>query len=349
MASSKRKKILIIATSPKTRGGVSSVLRIIQRSDLWKKYSCHWLSTHRDSSAIVKIVYFAIAFILFHILLPFYDIVHLNFSYGFSIHRKYILFRIAKFFRKKTVIHLHCGNQLERLWNKEYDYMFKHANRTLVLSQGIKDAILRKIGVDYSEKITVLYNPCPEICINRDNDCNNILFLGRLVKEKGYRELLEAFSSVHKRHRDWTLTICGTGETEQAKFLCEQYGCKDAVSFPGWVSDEKKAGYLSTSSILCLPSYEEGFPICILEAWSAGVPVIASSVGAIPELLKDGDNGILVRPRDVQSLENAIVKLISEPVLRQVLSENALYLAKTKLSEEVFISSLDHIYNSLDS
>lgn len=338
------RKVLIIATSPKTRGGITSLLKLVRRSVLWDKYRCFWLSTHRDAPGIVKMAYFIRAILLYPFLLPFFDVVHINFSVGFSLTRKYVFFKIARVFCKTTVIHLHCGSQLEHLWNRKYDYMFKHSDRALVLSQGIKDVILRKIGAEYSEKITVLYNPCPKICINRDNDSHNILFLGRLVKEKGYRELLEAFSSVHKRHPDWTLTICGTGEMEKAKSLGRKYGCEEAVSFPGWVSDEEKEGFLSSSSILCLPSYEEGFPISILEAWSAGVPVIASSVGAIPELLQDGDNGLLVQPRDALSLENAIEKLVSEPALRQTLSENARHMAETELSEREFILKLDRIY-----
>lgn len=342
-------KVLVIATSRKTHGGITSVLQMIRHTALWKKYGCYWLSTHRDSSSIVKTAYFLRAFVLFLIILPFYDVVHINFSFGFSLHRKYLLFWIAKFFQKKTVIHLHCGNQLEQYWDKEYDYMFRNANRAIVLSQGIKDTVLSKIGTEYSEKIKVLYNPCPDIKVTSKGDSTNILFLGRIVKEKGYMELIKAFSSIYKRHPEWTLTLCGSGEIKTARDLCIEYKCKDAVFFPGWISDDEKNQYLSYSSILCLPSYAEGFPICILEAWSASVPVIATPVGAVPELLQDGVTGLFVRPADVKSLEDAIEKLIMEPEFRKTLSENAGYLAKTKLSEEVFISSLDRIYSSVVS
>lgn len=340
-------RVLVVATSPKTRGGITSLLKLVRRSELWDKYSCFWLSTHRDSSAIVKIAYFVRAFILFHVLLPFYDIVHINFSFGFSIHRKYVLFRIAKFFRKKTVIHLHCGNQLEQFWDKEYDYMFRNTDHAIVLSQGIKEIVLSKVGAEYAEKISVLYNPCPDIKVMSKGDIPNILFLGRVVKDKGYRELITAFSSVNKRHPEWTLTICGAGEIKAAKDLCVEKKCEGSVSFPGWISGDEKNQYLSNSSILCLPSYAEGFPVCILEAWSANVPVIATPVGAVPELLQDGVTGLFVPPADVKSLEGAIEKLILEPEFRKTLSENAGYLAKTELSEEVFVSSLDRIYSSV--
>lgn len=337
-------KVLVVATSPKTKGGISSLLKLVRRTGLWSRYGCFWLSTHRDAPGIVKIAYFMRALFLFPILLPFYNIVHINFSIGFSLHRKYIFFRIARFFGKKIIIHLHCGNQLEQLWNHKYDYMFRHADCAIVLSHGIRDFVLSRIGVENEGNIKVLYNPCPNIPFNETNDNRNILFLGRLVKEKGYAELLEAFASVYKRHPEWTLTICGTGEMGQAKLLSRKYGCEDAVTFPGWVSDEEKVENLSLSSILCLPSYEEGFPICILEAWSAGVSVIATPVGAIPELLKDGDNGIIVYPRDLASLENALEKLVSEPALRQALSEKARHLAETELCEDKYIRMLDRIY-----
>lgn len=323
------------------------MLQTMMHSVLWEEYNCYWLSTHRDTSAFVKIAYFVRAFILFCFLVPFFDVVHINFSFGFSTHRKYILFRMAKFFRKKTVIHLHCGNQLEQFWDAEYDYMFRNADHAIVLSQGIKDEVLSKIGTEYEEKISVLYNPCPDIKVMTNGDSHNILFMGRIVKDKGYRELIKAFSSIYKRHPEWTLTICGAGEIKAAKELCVENNCEDAVFFPGWIFSDEKNRHFSNSSILCLPSYAEGFPICILEAWSANIPVIATPVGAIPELLQNGVNGLLVQPKDVKSLEDAIERLISEPRLRETLSENAEELAKTKLSEEVFISSLDRIFSSV--
>lgn len=90
-------KVLVIATSRKTRGGITSVIKAHETGEQWKKFHCKWIETHRDSNKITKLYYAIKGFISFLILLPFYDIIHFHVSFKGSLTRKYYLNKIARF------------------------------------------------------------------------------------------------------------------------------------------------------------------------------------------------------------------------------------------------------------
>ena len=93
-------------------------------------------------------------------------------------------------------------------------------------------------------------------------------------------------------------------------------GLDQRVSVPGWISTAQRAELLDSSAMLVLPSYAENLPMVILEAFAHGVPVVATPVGAIPEVVIDGRNGRLVSPGDVEGLASAIAGLLQDPALR---------------------------------
>ena len=102
-------KILVVATSRKTRGGITSVIKALESDEHWKKFHCHWVETHRDGPTWRKIWYFATGMMDFLIRLPFYDIVHIpTADYG-TEKRKRIFARLTKLFSKKLIVHLHSS------------------------------------------------------------------------------------------------------------------------------------------------------------------------------------------------------------------------------------------------
>ena len=100
-------KVLVVATSRKTRGGITSVIKAHEMGEQWKQYHCKWIQTHRDGPALRKLLYFVIGLIEYIVLLPFYDIVHVHFSEPSSAIRKRIFVRLAKLMNKEVVIHFH--------------------------------------------------------------------------------------------------------------------------------------------------------------------------------------------------------------------------------------------------
>lgn len=156
--------------------------------------------------------------------------------------------------------------------------------------------------------------------------------ISRLVPGKGNELLLEAFSLVLKRYPDASLVFAGDGQDK--KHLVQysvELGVSDKVRFLGHV--DKKVFF---SSIECMvsPSYSEASPLVVMESMSAGVPLISTKVGGVPEIVNDGDSARLIPPGDLAMLELAMIEFIERPELFKRFSEVArsVFLEKFELS-----------------
>lgn len=142
-----------------------------------------------------------------------------------------------------------------------------------------------------------------------------ILFLGRICAAKGVDELLDACARLAPRAPALHLVLGGDGELEWARRRADELGIGARVALPGWLDAEQRARQLARAWLFCLPSHAEGMPMAMLEAMAAGVPVVASSVGAIPDTLTDGVDGLLVPPGNIDALERALGRLLADPML----------------------------------
>lgn len=148
--------------------------------------------------------------------------------------------------------------------------------------------------------------------------------VGRLSSEKGHRGLLEAFATVRRQIPQAQLDLVGDGPLRQElEALGGDLGISDAVRFHGALSEAETLGRIAAAHILVLPSFMEGLPLVIMEAMALGKPVVASGVAGIPELVRTGENGLLVPPSDWQALGAAMVALASDAAMRQRLGKAA--------------------------
>lgn len=339
------KKVLIIATSRKTRGGITAVIKAHENGKQWKDYHCHWVQTHRDGPTWRKLAYLIWAFMDYLIRLPFYDIIHVHMSLETTAKRKLPFVQIAKLLKKKIIIHLHCGTQIDDIWNYRYDYLFKSANIVLVLSESLKKIVQKHVNVS---NILTLYNPCPKPKLSmKILNQKKILFSGTLYKGKGYADLIRAFAEIAPKHPDWILSIAGNGEIEEGKQLATRLGISSQVEFLGWIKGDTKQQAFQEASVFCLPSYAEGFPMAVLDAWAYGLPVITTPVGGIPDIAKDGDNMLLFTPGDVKTLATKLDCLINNEVLRKHIAAESIKLAQGPFSIDSINSQLAQIYKSL--
>ncbi|MFH1835790.1 MAG: glycosyltransferase family 4 protein, partial [Methanobacteriota archaeon] len=144
-------------------------------------------------------------------------------------------------------------------------------------------------------------------------ETTNIIFVGRLVKEKGLDVLINALTKVGEK-KDARLTVVGDGPLkEQYVKQARQLGISEKTNFKGFLTRENILSLLSETDMLVVPSLAENFPRITLEGMGAGVPVIASCVGGIPEQITDGVNGMLFSPGDHNELADKIIKLSSDP------------------------------------
>ncbi|NOY74350.1 MAG: glycosyltransferase family 4 protein, partial [Kiritimatiellaeota bacterium] len=159
-----------------------------------------------------------------------------------------------------------------------------------------------------------------------------VVSVGRLSSEKGHLVLLDAFAKfAATAGRGVRLVIVGDGpEMERLKRLAAELAHVDCdisadefgnVFFAGYSRDIR--GFLASADLFVLPSLYEGFGIVLLEAMAAGVPVVASKTGGVPEIVADGVNGLLVEPGDPDALSEAMERLVGDDALGRELSDNA--------------------------
>jgi glycosyltransferase involved in cell wall biosynthesis len=150
------------------------------------------------------------------------------------------------------------------------------------------------------------------------DDCSFVLGVGRMVRQKGFDVLIEAFASlVADPGFDWDLVLAGDGpERVSLQALAAQLAIADRVRFVGQVDRTRAVSLFRTATVFALPSRHEPFGIVNLEAMAAGVPVVATRVGGVPEVVQQGINGISVPPDDSTALAGAIRTLHGNSNLR---------------------------------
>jgi glycosyltransferase involved in cell wall biosynthesis len=168
----------------------------------------------------------------------------------------------------------------------------------------------------------------------------------RLIEAKGVRELVLAFAELKKEFPSLRLEVAGSGpEQEDLVNDAERCGVSEGVRFLEWVDDLRPV--LRRWDVFALPSHEEALPVSILEAMAEGLPVVATNVGGIPELVEDERTGYLVEPRDVDGLRMALRRVVKDSTLRDRLGEQGRLRAETKFSVERMVSEVESIYESL--
>jgi glycosyltransferase involved in cell wall biosynthesis len=176
---------------------------------------------------------------------------------------------------------------------------------------------------------------------------NLILFLGRLEQAKGVFDLLEAVSALRSALPDVRLVCAGGGDRRAVERYAERLGIRDAVKFTGWVGPSGKRALLENAAAFVLPSYTAGQPVSLLEAMAAGVPVIASPVGGIPEVVVDGVTGFLVAPGDTATLQRLLRKLLVDRKLGERMGAAARESVCLRFAPERTIPRIEEIYSAV--
>ncbi|NIR49305.1 glycosyltransferase family 4 protein [candidate division KSB1 bacterium] len=158
-----------------------------------------------------------------------------------------------------------------------------------------------------------------------------LLFVGRLIRDKGIHELVQSFKNLAQRYADLDLILVGE-EDEKSKLRAEleQAGLLQRVVFTGIISQQDVARYMNVAEMLVFPSWAEGLPNAVMEAMAAGLPVVASDVGGIPEIVVNGVSGLLVSPRNVAALTKAVDLMLQNEDLRASCRRNAECLIRKK-------------------
>ncbi len=203
-----------------------------------------------------------------------------------------------------------------------------------------------KIKVLYQAKDPKVYHPAKnqeERAILRKNygfDEKDFLacFFGYLVPRKGFHDLISVWKEISKEIEEAKLLIAGSMMEEHKIWAEEQLNKLDESEFVyfGPVSREKVADILRISDLFVLPTYAEGFPSIIIEAMMSKIAIITTNLeGSTSDLIKNGENGLLVKPGDAEGLKTAILKIYKDKDLRKKLAKNAYEKSKQFWEEEV--------------
>ncbi len=344
-----RPRVRVIAPGRDVRGGITAVIRTYESQELWKEYDCVWLETYCEESDFVTIGRFLRACLLFWWLVIGRKIVHIHVSQKGSLYRKAFFLAFSKILNKKVIVHLHAADFdafEKRLAKAVSRRLFSSADVVIALSDRWKEFIC-KIAPEANVK--VIHNPCsiPSDNSVKKTDGNIILFSGRLVARKGFSDLIKAMPIILRQVPDAKLFFAGHGNIDEGQKLARELGVLDNVKFLGWVTGREKEGLLNRTTVFCLPSYGEGVPMSMLEAMSFRIPVVVTPVGGILDVVKDGDNGILVDPGDIESVANGIIKLLDSKELQGTYSQRAFEMVRREFWPEVISEKLRAVYVEL--
>jgi glycosyltransferase involved in cell wall biosynthesis len=278
------------------------------------------------------------------------DVVHINLASAGSTYRKLQIARLARLLGLPYVLHLH-GGDYPNFWksdgsalSRDIRKMFAGAARIIVLGDTWRNFVISR-APEVIDKIVVLPNAAAQPTLSHvgGGDTAHILFLGRIGDLKGVPQLGEALHRM--RHLpNWRATIAGDGHVEAARAKAAEYGLADRVDLPGWVDGARVAELIAAADILVLPSFTENLPLSIIEAMASGLAVVATPVGAVPDIVKDEETGLLVPVGDVDALAAALTRLVEDQPLRWKLGAAALQLHRERLDLAPYAKAVGEVW-----
>ena len=280
------------------------------------------------------------------------DLIHIHSRRGVDFYGG-----LASFLLRKTSLLTRRVDNKERFLLLRVKYFFY--KKIIAISDEIKN-ILIKEGLSSKKVITVKSaiafekNSRSNILKNEFRNEHNIfdpnttliVVVAQLIPRKGHILLLDAFRDVKKTNNNIRLFIYGRGNLEERiKEYIDKNNLQEHVYLKGFLSEIRSV--LHCFDFLVHPAQKEGLGIALLEAASLQLPIVATRVGGIPEIVHDNINGLLVQPQSKKSLSDAMLKLIQNPSLREKLGKEGPKIVKRDFSVEKMVNGNLQVYRSL--
>ena len=347
-------KVLVVGPSPtKSKGGMATVIEEIAKDKrLNGKFDIDIYESYVDGNKLKVLLFSVFSYLRFYFTKRNYDLYHIHAaSYG-STFRKGWYVRAAKKWGKKVILHIHGAEYMifyEKSNKKEkIRSILNTADKVIALSDewkhkfdrtfGLTNCVVLENGID-TERLQPAITSCQE-------HPHTFVSLGRLGERKGTYDLIIAIEQAKIEVPDIKCYLAGDGEIEKCNDLIKQKRLDNNIIVVGWADFDKKLELLRKSSVLVLPSYNEGLPMAILEGMACGKAIISTRVGAIPEVVKK-DNGILIQPGDVNALARALITCSTDSKMVLRMSQNNIKKIEDRFSMRVMHEKLARYYETV--
>ena len=349
-------RVLLVGKGPPDRGGISAFLQRLLASPLAREHDLSLLNLSRPgppaggrftASNVTRTLRDAAEL---RRAAEGVDVVHVHTALVplVTMIRAGILVRAAR--RARVLLHVHSG--LVEIWQRGRlrglvtKLLLRPCDTVIACSEGSRAALATILGdrvvlVDNGVDTTA-FSPPPE----RPEGVPKILYAGLISPRKGVPELVRASRLLLERGVDHELVLAGgTPDEGAADERAARAEDSPAARWIGPQPHEAMAGLYRGAAVFCLPSWWEAMPLSILEAMSSGLPVVATDVGDVPRVVRPGETGFLVAPRNAAGLAAALEELLTDPAKRDMLGRNARRVVEEHHSEAVTTSALGHLYD----
>ena len=284
------------------------------------------------------------------------NLVHIHSCALFAFWRDTLHMVLARLLRCRVIWHLHDGTFLKFLSQGNFAkrafirWALRRGSATIVLSEGSRRQ-LRPHAPKVDWRVVSNGVPLLPIQPKQENRPPHFLFLGNLTRRKGAYDLIAAVELVAKRQADCILQLAGgevvAGQQAEIEQRIRESPCSRQIRLPGLVTGSEKERVLAASDGIVLPSYAEGLPMVLLEGMAYGLPVVATRVGSVPEVVDDGVEGFLIEPGDVDSLADCMYRLATDTNLRHRMGRAARWRVEKEFSLDNMADRILSIYNEV--
>lgn len=355
-------KVLLLGRSFKLRGGVTNYLELLiqylNKNEFQIKHFVQGKSPTRWKNIFLPFITLYQLIKLRKVIKTYKpDLIHINPSLGpTAIVRDFAFLKIAKRKRIPVLFFIHGWQHALSSKFKENGYWKNYFKKRFALCDAI--VVLAK---EFKEELVKLGIPEERIYISSTMveseeylpDTKEfyppfkILFCANMHRKKGPHEVLKAAPLVLEKYPDTKFIFVGEGvELENLKKLCSKMELDSNVEFMGYKKGKEKITIFKKSHIFVYPSYTEGFPVVILEAMAAGMPLITTPVGGLADAFEDGKQGLIIKSMlpNPKEVAEKIVTLIENPTLMKKMSENNLREAKEKYDVRIVCRNIETVY-----
>lgn len=283
-----------------------------------------------------------------------YRILHLQVSERLSFLRKGILLGIGKATGMHVILHHHGAELIPYFLNASslnrliVRRLAQAADINIVLGEVWRQFLSATLQVP-NRKIAIHVNAASDLKtnINGTDDPWHFLLIANLSARKGIDALLAAVAELKAKNCNVRLTLAGGGEIEVYKRMSQQLGIFEICTFLGWIEPDAVRRLLHEGGTLVLPSFHEGLPMSLLEALSAGVPIVTTPVGSIPEHFEHEVHCLFANPGDPIQLAQTLERAASDLGLRARLQSAGRQLYDAKFSVDAYMDQMLTLYNNI--